>query len=1003
VGDASASTAAEGAGVTLKARWRMNDDEWNDLPPYKITWTIKTAAGASVANTDVVYTEYGDSDDSGNDYMTAVATFTMPKEAVTATAKIESAYKLTVNPSLYGPTVAVGSSKLSPNFSQAVPGVSVKVNGTDEKNQAVYYLAQGDTVVAVTEKILAVASPKMNLRFTNEWAVDGLESSAYSTSSPYTVSFTMPAGAVTIKPNVEQVSLTTFSTTPADAAVTVKDAKNNTVSAEEDGKYALRVDSVYTYEVARAGYTTKSDTLTVPSTAATTVTVALEENASGDKAIVLAKDAGNAAAANTAVELFALVGDASASTAAEGAGVTLKARWRMNDDEWNDLPPYKITWTIKTAAGASVANTDVVYTEYGDSDDSGNDYMTAVATFTMPKEAVTATAKIESAYKLTVNPSLYGPTVAVGSSKLSPNFSQAVPGVSVKVNGTDEKNQAVYYLAQGDTVVAVTEKILAVASPKMNLRFTNEWAVDGLESSAYSTSSPYTVSFTMPAGAVTIKPNVEQVSLTTFSTTPADAAVTVKDAKNNTVSAEEDGKYALRVDSVYTYEVARAGYTTKSDTLTVPSTAATTVTVALEADASSDKDITAAVLLNAAGDTTPMATGSIDGTEITITLPSDTAQTVLDGIGSKYLRLTYPATATVGMSDGYNDTSGTFKWANGDVMCNMSLNSAKTFTVTAEDGTTKDYTITIKYVAPDAPALTAGAVSRTSDTAATVKFTSSEAGSYYYKVVASGAAEPTIAATGSGQSAVAGENTITLTNLTAGARDIYIVVKNAAGTAASAKLKIAIPAYSSGEGNYTITVSAPTGGTLTPSKEKANAGDTITVTVTPNSGYQMTADSLAYTLAVAGGETVKITNKTFTMPAGNITLTCKWETAATTVDGITGFSINGVAGAVNNSTNNITITMPYGTDVTKLVPTISGSNVASISPASGAAVNFTKPVTFTVTLKDGTVKTYTATVYVSAGSASQQMWDKLTGLYDTMPWWKWAEHQVSYGKYPTYW
>ena len=75
-------------------------------------------------------------------------------------------------------------------------------------------------------------------------------------------------------------------------------------------------------------------------------------------------------------------------------------------------------------------------------------------------------------------------------------------------------------------------------------------------------------------------------------------------------------------------------------------------------------------------------------------------------------------------------------------------------------------------------------------------------------------------------------------------------------------------------------------------------------TIMPDSGYQMAEGSLTYSLAVAGGETVKITGNRFTMPAGNVTITCKWETATTTVKGITSFSINGVAGAVNNSTNN---------------------------------------------------------------------------------------------------
>ena len=65
--------------------------------------------------------------------------------------------------------------------------------------------------------------------------------------------------------------------------------------------------------------------------------------------------------------------------------------------------------------------------------------------------------------------------------------------------------------------------------------------------------------------------------------------------------------------------------------------------------------------------------------------------------------------------------------------------------------------------------------------------------------------------------------------------------------------------------------------------------------------------------------------------------------------------------------------------------------------------DFSKPVTYTVTLTDGTVKTYTATVYVQSGTQADQMWEKLTDFYNQVPWWKYAEHQQSYGKYPRYW
>ena len=424
-------------------------------------------------------------------------------------------------------------------------------------------------------------------------------------------------------------------------------------------------------------------------------------------------------------------------------------------------------------------------------------------------------------------------------------------------------------------------------------------------------------------------------------------------------------------------------------------------TVVIIAPKSGDNTMTKVELL-ATADKAVIAEGTLEGDTWTITI---TDKAVADNLTMQYLRLTYDEKATVAMAGGYGDATGDFKWRNGDVMCGMSVNQPVKFTVTAENGDTKEYTIVVKYDAPAAPELTNGSAERTSDKEATVKFTSGEAGTYYYAVVNKGATTPKVDTTKNGKNAVAGENTITLNNLTAGAREIYIVVKNAGGVE-SAALKVDIPAFGGGTeqpGEFKISISAPKGGTLTASKTTANAGDVITVTATPDTGMQMVSGSLTYTLAVAGGETKVIDNFTFTMPAGDVSLTCKWETKSTTVDGITGFSINGVSGSINQTNGTISVVMPYGTDVSKLVPVISGNNIASITPGSGVMQDFSKPVTYTVTLTDGTTKTYTVTVYVQSGTQADQMWEKLTDFYNQVPWWKYAEHQQSYGKYPRYW
>ena len=433
-------------------------------------------------------------------------------------------------------------------------------------------------------------------------------------------------------------------------------------------------------------------------------------------------------------------------------------------------------------------------------------------------------------------------------------------------------------------------------------------------------------------------------------------------------------------------------------------------TVTITKAKSSEKDITAVKLLNA--DKSVIAEGKLSGTTWTITLPSNTDKTLINKIGSApdvYMQVLHTG-VSVKQEEGWNDADGAPYWNSGDAMCGISVNTSKTFTVTAEDDSTKTYKVAIEYTAPNAPTLSNGSATRTSKTGATVKFTTNEAGTYYYKVVTHGAAAPTadeIMKSTTHGTASAGETTITLSNLTEDARDIYIVVVGAAGGESTA-LKVEIPAYGSGSetpdtGKFTISVNAPKGGTITTNRTKANAGDEIIVTVKPDSGYQMAEGSLTYSLAVAGGETVKITGNRFTMPAGNVTITCKWETATVASSGITGFSINGVAGAVNNTTNTITITLPRGTDVTKLTPVIATNGVKSLTPGSGETVDFTNAVTYTAAMEDGSSKTYTVTVYVDKGTLADQFWDKLTDFATQVPWWQYAEKQQSTSKYPKYW
>lgn len=87
---------------------------------------------------------------------------------------------------------------------------------------------------------------------------------------------------------------------------------------------------------------------------------------------------------------------------------------------------------------------------------------------------------------------------------------------------------------------------------------------------------------------------------------------------------------------------------------------------------------------------------------------------------------------------------------------------------------------------------------------------------------------------------------------------------------------------------------------------------------------------------------------------------------------ITSFSLNGTAGVISGQ--NITVTMPYGTDLTALVATYvttgQSVKVANVTQVNGVTVNnFTNPVIYTVIASDGSSQNYTVTVNVAPSDA----------------------------------
>lgn len=91
--------------------------------------------------------------------------------------------------------------------------------------------------------------------------------------------------------------------------------------------------------------------------------------------------------------------------------------------------------------------------------------------------------------------------------------------------------------------------------------------------------------------------------------------------------------------------------------------------------------------------------------------------------------------------------------------------------------------------------------------------------------------------------------------------------------------------------------------------------------------------------------------------------------AASTAKSITAFSINGIAGTVNEAATpkTITVIVPNSTDVSKMVATFTSTGVSqkvgTVPQTSGVTVNnFTSPVTYVVTAGDATTANYIVTV-----------------------------------------
>ena len=99
----------------------------------------------------------------------------------------------------------------------------------------------------------------------------------------------------------------------------------------------------------------------------------------------------------------------------------------------------------------------------------------------------------------------------------------------------------------------------------------------------------------------------------------------------------------------------------------------------------------------------------------------------------------------------------------------------------------------------------------------------------------------------------------------------------------------------------------------------------------------------------------------------SVTVSIKDSDPEPTTPTISNFTISGVTASIDQTAHTIKATLPYGTSLTSLTPTVTTADATGYTPTG--AQNFSSPVTYNVT--DGTKTTsYTVTISVAAATAS---------------------------------
>lgn len=116
--------------------------------------------------------------------------------------------------------------------------------------------------------------------------------------------------------------------------------------------------------------------------------------------------------------------------------------------------------------------------------------------------------------------------------------------------------------------------------------------------------------------------------------------------------------------------------------------------------------------------------------------------------------------------------------------------------------------------------------------------------------------------------------------------------------------------------------------------------------------------------AIPGTASVLVTAE----DATTLTYTIAFTRAEENTPSITSFTVADVQATINQTDKTITATLPLGTSLTALTPTVAGENIASYTPQG--AQDFSAPVQYTVLSAAGKSVTYTVTLSVEQPKSS---------------------------------